>query len=164
MSKFINQCFIATIVLLLPLPLCTPLCAESSPLTTKRLFLVASYDNDNVCGSPQEQGALEALRADGWIEGDNLQLRRFYMKTKKHYITPLEIRQRGQLALKQITSFHPDIVLTLDDNAFREVGLSLTEGQTQVVFSGMNGQPEDYNQRNTSCNRGSIRGKHHRCL
>ncbi|PNU20308.1 hypothetical protein C2E25_07740 [Geothermobacter hydrogeniphilus] len=110
-----------------------------------RLFLVASYDCDNVCGAPQETGALNELRDSGWIEGENLILGRFYMQTKSRYTSPDEIHQRGLAALEKIRQFNPDIVLTFDDNAFREVGLALAGGPVPVVFSGLNGQPEDYN-------------------
>ncbi|TYO99847.1 ABC-type uncharacterized transport system substrate-binding protein [Geothermobacter ehrlichii] len=113
----------------------------------KRLFLVASYDPDNVCGMPQEEGALEELRNQGWIEGKTLLVERFYMDTKRRYVSPEAMRQRGQQALKRLRAFAPDVVLTLDDNAFREVGLALAGQKIPVVFSGLNGQPEDYNRR-----------------
>jgi len=48
--------------------------------------------------------------------------------------------------LREIDSFKPDVIVTLDDNAFREIGLPMA-GRPDVaaVFSGMNGQPEIYN-------------------
>ncbi len=117
-----------------------------SDTKTRKLFIVASYSRDNVCGSPQEAGALKELRSQGWIEGKNLLVERFYMKTKSRYVTAQAIRQRGQEALRRIRAFAPDVVLTLDDNAFREVGLRLAGQPLPVVFSGVNGQPETYNQ------------------
>jgi len=48
--------------------------------------------------------------------------------------------------LSDIKKIGADIVLTIDDNAFREVGTQLVDKpEVAVVFSGLNGQPESYN-------------------
>jgi hypothetical protein len=114
----------------------------------KRVFIVASYEKNHVCGWPQEQGVIKGLTKEGWFEGINLEVRQFYMDTKRTNTTPEAMKRAASEALRQIDSFRPDVLVTLDDNAFREVGLPMA-GRRDVaaVFSGMNGQPEMYNDR-----------------
>lgn len=119
---------------------------ENSTATTKRLLIVHSYEKDHICGQPQHDGAITALADAGWKLGDNLKTTIYYMDTKRKNNTPALIAEQAQHALADIKSFQPDVVLTLDDNAFRTVGLALVDQPIQIVFSGMNGQPEDYNE------------------
>jgi len=68
------------------------------------------------------------------------------MDTKRTHTSAEAIHRQGQAARAQIAAFRPDVVLVLDDNAIREVMLPLVgRMDLAVVFSGMNGQPEDYN-------------------
>ncbi len=113
-----------------------------------RIMVVHSYDETDICGDPQALGVIDGLGAQGWHEGENLVRRSFYMDTKKSFTTPEAIKERGRLALDAITAFAPDVVLVLDDNAIREVMLPLAGRENvSVVFSGMNGQPDDYNKK-----------------
>jgi len=114
----------------------------------KRVYIVASYEQNHVCGWPQEQGVIKGLVQEGWIEGINLTVKRFHMDTKRTNTTPEAMKRVAAGVLREIDSFKPDVIVTLDDNAFREVGLPMA-GRRDVaaVFSGMNGQPEMYNAR-----------------
>ena len=67
------------------------------------------------------------------------------MDTKRKNNTPELIEEQARLALEKIHSFRPHVLVTLDDNAFRTVALKLVDSSTPIIFSGMNGQPEDYN-------------------
>ncbi|WP_141721069.1 ABC transporter substrate-binding protein [Desulfoplanes formicivorans] len=110
-----------------------------------RVFVVHSYGPDHICGAPQFRGIERALTER--LGKGRLVFEHFYMLTKTQYITPDEIRQRGDLALRAIKDFDPDLIMTLDDNAFRTVGLDLAGDATRpVVFSGLNNPPEVYNQ------------------
>ena len=112
----------------------------------KRVFIVASYEKNHVCGWPQEQGVLKGLSREGWFEGINLKVERYYMDTKRKNTSPEAMKKAAAEALAEIDAFKPDILVTLDDNAFREVGLQMAGRQdVATVFSGMNGQPEMYN-------------------
>lgn len=111
----------------------------------KRIFIVHSYEKNHICGQPQHDGAVNALEEDGWIVGKNIELCVYYMDTKRKNNTSELISRQARLALKEIESCRPDIVLTLDDNAFRTVALPLSGKPVNIVFSGMNRQPEDYN-------------------
>ena len=58
------------------------------------------------------------------------------------------MHREGQKALQEISEFKPDIVFANDDAAVAEVMMPLVgRNDISVVFSGMNGQPEMYNER-----------------
>ena len=113
----------------------------------KRIFIVQSYEIGHVCGEPQAEGILQSLATGGWTAGKNLEVRSYYMDTYKTNTTPDSMHAEGQKALAQISEFKPDIVFTLDDAAVAEVMMPLIgRNDISVVFSGMNGQPEMYNE------------------
>jgi ABC-type uncharacterized transport system substrate-binding protein len=114
----------------------------------KRIYIVQSYEVGHVCGEPQAEGILQSLAANGWTVGQNLELRSYYMDTYRTNTSPESMQREGQKALAEISEFKPDIVFALDDAAVAEVMLPLIgRDDISVVFSGMNGQPEMYNER-----------------
>lgn len=120
--------------------------AQASP--PGKIFIVASYEKDHICGAPQEVGVIEGLRQQNWTEGKNLVITRYYMDTKRNHTTPSAMRHQGELALAEIKKANPDVIVFLDDNAIREVMLPLIDHEKySLVFSGMNGQPEDYDKK-----------------
>ncbi len=121
------------------------ICFPSFGQPAKKLFIVHSYEQNHVCGQPQHDGIIKALADNGWTPGRNVDLKVYYMDTKKKNNTPDLIRSQAQKVLSRIKAFGADLVITLDDNAFDVVALPLAGHGTGVVFSGMNGQPEDYN-------------------
>lgn len=113
-----------------------------------RVLVVHSYGSNHICGGPQGEGVAQALAEQGWRQGKNLELRSVYMDTKKVYTTPEAIKERGRVALAAVEEFKPQVVIVLDDNAIREVMLPLIDRKdVAVVFSGMNGQPTDYDRK-----------------
>ncbi len=112
--------------------------------TPARLFILHSYEKGHVCGQPQHDGIVAELKERGYTLGEDLKIKPYYMDTKKKNNTPELIREQANLARKKIRNFAPDILITLDDNAFKHVGLKFVDSGTPVVFSGMNGQPEKY--------------------
>jgi ABC-type uncharacterized transport system substrate-binding protein len=120
--------------------------AGSAWADTKRVYIAASYEKTHVCGWPQEQGVIKGLNKEGWFEGINLEVKRFYMDTKRKNTKPEAMKRVAAEVISEIDSYKPHVLVTLDDNAFREVGLQFAGRQDiAVVFSGMNGQPENYN-------------------
>jgi len=113
----------------------------------KKVYIVASYEDTHFCGEPQETGTIKGLVKSGFYEGMNLSVKRFYMDSKRTNTTKELMAKVAKQALEEIEIFQPDVVVTLDDNAFREVGMKLCGNENiQVVFSGLNGQPEKYNE------------------
>ena len=82
----------------------------------------------------------------GWFEGMNLKIKRYYMDTKRKNTTAELMKKEANIIFRQLKEFEPDVLVVLDDNAFREVALPLADDKDlAIVFSGMNGQPEVYN-------------------
>lgn len=104
-----------------------------------------SYSKANVCSRPQQQGIIDTLMETGYSKNDNFVVKVFYMNTKRKFVTPVQINERGNLALQKINRFKPDVLVVLDDNAFRTVALKLVDKPIPIVFSGMNNKPEYYN-------------------
>lgn len=110
-----------------------------------KIFIVHSYEAENICGFPQETGIIEGLAEHGFTTGNNLQVERFYMDTKRVHTSPEQIALQGRAARAAIIKWQPDVLVTLDDNAAREVMLPLVDSELPVVFSGINNTPEHYN-------------------
>lgn len=121
-------------------------CPAASPRTSKTIFLVSSYERGEVCGQPQEDGLLEELDRQGYSENHNLRVLRYYMNSKRINTSAIQIAQQGEIARKQIAENEPDLIVTLDDNAAREVMLPYIGSSTPVVFSGINRLPESYDE------------------
>ena len=112
----------------------------------KRVYIAASYEKNHICGGPQEEGAIKGLNKMGWFEGMNLKIKRYYMDTKRKNTTPELMKKEADIIFRKIKEFEPEVLVVLDDNAFREVALPLANSkELAIVFSGMNGQPESYN-------------------
>lgn len=121
--------------------------AEASCLYAARIFILHSYEKDNVCGQPQHDGVMSALHLAGYHEHENLELAVFYMDTKQLNNTPELIEHQARLARERIDAFNPDVLVTLDDNAFSSVGLTYAQAPFPVVFCGVNQRLEQYNDR-----------------
>ncbi len=104
-----------------------------------KIFILQSYNKTNVCSFPQEKGLRKSLKnLDCIIEV-------FYMETKSKYNTKEKIKHQANLAVQKINKFNPDILCTIDDNAFKYVGqLYYNQPGINVVFSGMNNSPLNY--------------------
>lgn len=139
MKQLLFICFKSVLMLL-----CTSFFVFASESEVKKILIVHSYHLDNICGSPQHQGVVESLEAKGFKEGKNLEVHAYAMDTKKVNATPELIRKEAGIVVDIVKDLRPDVLVLLDDNAFRTVGLDLVDTNVNIVFSGMNGQPEDY--------------------
>lgn len=113
----------------------------------KNVLIVHSYSLDNICGAPQHQGILESLAKAGYVEGENLNVHQYAMLTKKVNNTPERIEKQAEAVLEKVNAIRPDVLVLLDDNAFRAIGLRLVDSEVNIVFCGINGQPEDYDRK-----------------
>lgn len=119
-------------------------CIASDSDNKKRIFILHSYEIDHVCGRPQSMGAQRAILESGYGI-DDVVFQSYAMDTKKNNHTPELIAEQAKISLQKIEQFKPDILVTLDDNAFSTVALKLVDSPIQIVFSGMNNIPERYN-------------------
>ena len=112
-----------------------------------RVLIVHSYEQGHVCGQPQHDGLVSALKQEGFAVPAEVSVDAYHMDTKRRNNTPTLIRAQADKVLGMVECKPPDVLVTLDDNAFRTVGLELAGSDTPVVFSGLNGQPEAYHER-----------------
>ena len=142
MSKSVCRwLFTSTMVLIGILLISIPTVHAVAPF---RLFILHSYEDGHICGQPQHDGVIDALSKNGFNVGKELELGVYYMDTKRKNNTPELIADQARRAMKAIQAFAPDVLVTLDDNAFKHVALQFVDRGPAVVFSGLNGQPEDY--------------------
>ncbi len=118
---------------------------ESRADNPKKLFIIHSYEDGHICGQPQHDGAIDAIEEAGFTLGNDLIIDTYFMDTKRKNNTPALIAEQAANAREKLNQFDPDVVLTLDDNAFKTVALEAAGNTTAYVFSGLNGQPEMYN-------------------
>ncbi len=113
---------------------------QTADKDTYKVFILHSYELDHVCGQPQSAGVVEALHNSGF-SGKKLTTEAYAMDTKRTNTTPQSIAAQAKIALQKISEFQPDVLVTLDDNAFYSVVDALPEPKTPVVFSGLNNLP-----------------------
>ncbi|RUM33903.1 MAG: hypothetical protein DSY58_08590, partial [Desulfobulbus sp.] len=110
-----------------------------------RVLIIHSYAPKSLISQPQDEGIAQGLAESGFVDGKSVEIKRFFMDTKRTYTRPDQIEARSKQALAMIEDFKPDLVFTVDDNATRTVMLSLVDSDIPVVFSGINAMPEMYN-------------------
>lgn len=107
----------------------------------KEVFLVASYHHGDMCGQPQYDAAVEALRQSGIPD---LSFRGYYLDSRRR--TAQEIDKDVEAIIGDIRDLKPALVLTIDDLAFsklyREV---LLHRDMFLVFTGLNRSIDEYN-------------------
>ena len=116
-----------------------PVCAYAREM----IVIVASYAQDDLCGRPQYLGAIQAIEESRYR---NLPIKSIFLDSKR--LSSAEIRKRIDDAVTVIETEHPEIILTLDDLAFSEVGCRFVGARGMyVVFSGVNRPLKFYNSR-----------------
>jgi len=133
--------FISGLILLVKI-LFTP---TAYAVEQKQVFILHSYENNHVCGLPQSQGVKRGLTEAGYDDSKVI-YQSYAMDTKRRNNTAELIEAQAEIALKKITQFQPDLLIVLDDNAFKSVALKLVDTKLPIVFSGMNNLPQRYNE------------------
>ncbi len=109
--------------------------------SSKKIFIVASYSEHDLCGSPQYKGIVSALKES---EFQDFAITSIYLDSKRLGKKALE--KRKQALIQQIDEERPYLIVTIDDLAFSVVAPCVVgEGPPWVVFSGLNRSLEEYN-------------------
>jgi len=122
----------------------TNIALAETPGAPRKVFILHSYELNHVCGQPQSKGVVHALEQAGFGR-DEVEFGVYAMDTKRKNNTPALMAEQAEIARERIEAFGPDVLVILDDNAFRTVALPLAGSDLPIVFSGMNNQPELYN-------------------
>lgn len=105
-------------------------------LPIKKIAIVNSYDIEHVTGTPQTQGIVDhLLESLGGKYQFDFQV--WYMKTNTIYDNQEKVNYISNKIMMDINSFSPDYIFTIDDAAFKNIGIPLSLSY-KVYFSGIN--------------------------
>ncbi len=131
------------VLIILFLSLCL-LVAENQKSTlkskVKKVFILHSYNEKNVCDFPQTVGIKQTLEQSEF----HFIYEHYFMMTKTVNASEENKIKQAEIVIKKIKAFKPDILFVLDDNAIKYVASQLYDEDFHIIFSGMNKQPEDY--------------------
>jgi hypothetical protein len=118
---------------------------DSAPL---KVLVVHSYHEKWGWNQDVQKGIIEGLHRQGYARDVDYQLKSFYMDTKVTYITPEQVKERGEIAISLIRDYKPDLVFVNDDDALKYVAVEYIERypgeHLHFVFSGTNLDPSIY--------------------
>jgi len=117
---------------------------------TAKILIVNSYDSKDQCGIPQLNGFLYVMYKHGYNPGDfNI------VFLNSRVISKQELKNRAKKILNTINNYKT--VVTIDDNAFKYVGIPALDKNKTVFFSGLNYPFEKYKKEyNLSKNIGGV--------
>ena len=111
---------------------------QPTAAATKKVLLVHSYHTGYPWVDAITQGVKRAL------SGSPVELQTYYMDTKRKTGTEWKT-EAGKTAKNIVTEWQPDVVIAADDNAQQYFAREFAgAGRPQVVFCGVNAEPEDY--------------------
>lgn len=109
------------------------------------IFLVASYDENDVCGRPQYEAAMDALKQGGYA---NLTAQGYFLDTRVR--AKEDVAKDIEKIKHDIRTQKPKFVFTIDDPAFAMLYEDiLKQPETKLVFTGLNRSLDAYNQKAT---------------
>ena len=115
-------------------------CAWSLPASAAEVFLVSSYHEGDMCGQPQYEAAVEALKQSGIPE---LSFRGYYLDSRRR--EEKDVDGDIERIIADIRERKPALVFTIDDLAFaRLYGEVLRHPSTFLVFTGLNRAVAEY--------------------
>ncbi|MEN2994026.1 MAG: ABC transporter substrate binding protein [Thermodesulfovibrio sp.] len=103
------------------------------------VFILSSYDDKDICGQPQVEGATEALRT----HFSNIKIEKIYLNSQRE--SEREVEEKCNNFLISVKSQNPSLIITIDDIAFQCAAKHLMGDKIPIVFSGLNITPESYN-------------------
>ena len=120
------------LLLFSPLPL--------SPAFGEEVFFVTSYHQGDMCGQPQYDAAMEALRQSNIPD---LTFRGYCLDSRRR--PPEEVQQEIQYILQDLRERKPALVITVDDLAFASLYKEVLGHPSMfLVFTGLNRFVEEY--------------------
>lgn len=111
-----------------------------------RLLIVRSFPENAGITKPLENGLLRVLARNGYIAGKSMEVERLLLTSHQRPVPASIDTVSGSEALAFIKAHDPDLVITLQDAATREVMLPLVDSPYSVLFGGTRIAPETYNQ------------------
>jgi ABC-type uncharacterized transport system substrate-binding protein len=113
-------------------------CDESAGAGTKTAAALFSYHPGFWVVEDEDKGLIQGLKEFGYIEGQNIVIRRFYMDTKRANKSVEAQETAADALLNEIQGINPDILFIYDDDALRHIGGKLLDTGLPIVFAGVN--------------------------
>jgi ABC-type uncharacterized transport system substrate-binding protein len=151
LGKNILRLLKTLMIVLIPLFLVTPLSFAAGK--KYRILHVMSYHTPWEWTEDQLNGFKDALK------DVDVEYKVYEMDTKRKS-TPEWKEQAGKEARDLIDSWKPDLVFTSDDNAQQYVAKYYVNTDIPFVFSGVNGEPQDYGFAGSKNNTGTLEREH----
>jgi len=107
------------------------------PIAGKKVLLVQSYH----AGYPWVDAITRGVRTG--LTDSGVELEVFYMDTKLRTDEPWKVHA-GELAIRKVTQWDPDVIIAADDNAQQYFGRQFVDGKRPLVFCGVNADPSQY--------------------
>jgi len=115
-------------------------CAGALPSFATEIFIVASYHKEDLCGRPQQEAAVEAIRQS---DIPDIAFREYYLDSRRR--DAKDVVRDIERIVADIDARKPALVLAFDDPAFAGLyGEALRRPSMFLVFSGLNGSVQDY--------------------
>ena len=119
---------------------CAACCAGALPSFATEVFVVASYHREDLCGRPQQEAAVEAIRQS---DIPDVAFREYFLDSRRR--DAKDVDREAERIVADIDARKPALVLTVDDAAFaRLYGEALRRPSMFLVFSGLNRPVREY--------------------
>ncbi len=123
-------------LLILSLFFLTFACSEQ-----KSVAILSSYDPEDVCGKPQLEGVLDALKNN--LKDVKIDIT--YLDSRR--VSSEELSKRCDAFNSKVKTLQPSLIIVNDDAAFQCVAKHFMGGKIPVIFSGINVSPDKYNEK-----------------
>lgn len=115
-------------------------CVGAVPSFATEIFIVASYHREDVCGRPQQEAAVEAIRQS---DIPDVVFREYYLDSRRRDAE--DVDRDIERVIADIDARKPALTLTFDDLAFsRLYGRAVRLPSMFLVFSGLNSPVREY--------------------
>lgn len=109
----------------------------------RKVFLLFSYEQDLLWNLQIRKNILETFENNLLKVNKDIILKEYYMETKR-FSKSSQIQEKAQIAIRQILSWNPDLVITVDDHASSLVIPHFFNTNIQFIFCGLNNEPQAY--------------------
>lgn len=104
----------------------------------KKAVILFSYRQGWWAVEDENRGISQGLADMGYIEGENIFIKRLYMNTKTVNKTARQMEAAAIDLIQQVKEIDPDVMFIMDDDALRHVGAKLLDTGLPIVFGGIN--------------------------
>jgi hypothetical protein len=111
------------------------------PIFAADVLVVGSYHEGDVCGQPQQNAAIDALKQSEFKE---LSFKEYHLNAR--FLSDMEVNRIVERIVSDIRNLKPKFVIVSDDPAFSRLYEEILEHpETRMIFTGLNRSLDEYN-------------------